>query len=147
MKIYARALLLAVFAVHAMIPVSASAHEPDSVGCASILNNADYAGTPVGGLLSELCARGFSIVEVKRTFLGRFRIVAENSSITREIVLTRKTGEILRVITTRNAHHDQDPSPASNAQTKSEPSKPGQQGGGGGQDDDDMENDDGGQDD
>jgi hypothetical protein len=45
---------------------------------------------------AALVAQGYSIVSVERTWLGRLRIVAQNSEIQREIVLHMTTGEVLR---------------------------------------------------
>lgn len=47
-------------------------------------------------IAAELQAQGYEIIEAKRTWLGRLRIVAENDETRRELVLNPGTGEILR---------------------------------------------------
>ena len=50
----------------------------------------------VAPVVSRLEAEGFTINEVKRTWLGRILITATDSNGLREIVLNRHNGEILR---------------------------------------------------
>lgn len=45
-------------------------------------------------LLSQLQATGYTIDDISRTFLGRFRVIASNGTTTREIIMSRTTGEI-----------------------------------------------------
>jgi hypothetical protein len=47
-------------------------------------------------ILEKLAAQGYVILEQGYTFLGRLRIVAENDTFYREIVVNPGTGEILR---------------------------------------------------
>lgn len=47
-------------------------------------------------IAAELQAQGYEILEANRTWLGRWRIVAEKDEIRREIVFNPGTGEILR---------------------------------------------------
>ncbi len=47
-------------------------------------------------LLERLEAEGFTIVEIKRTWLGRILILSSNGEYLRETVLNRRSGEILR---------------------------------------------------
>ncbi len=49
--------------------------------------------TPV---LSRLEAEGFTITEVRRTWLGRILVTATDSQNLREVVLNRHNGEVLR---------------------------------------------------
>lgn len=51
-----------------------------------------------------LQVRGYEILELRQTFLGRIRIVAQNDVHVREIVVSRTTGEIKRdiVLSTMN---------------------------------------------
>ena len=51
---------------------------------------------PLQEIATELQAEGYRIVEVRRTWLGRIRIEAENGDLRREIVFDRVTGEIRR---------------------------------------------------
>jgi len=50
----------------------------------------------IAPVISRLEAEGFTITEVKRTWLGRILITATNSQGLREIVLNRHNGEALR---------------------------------------------------
>ena len=54
------------------------------------------AETPTDTVVKHLQAQGFEDIEIKRTWLGRVRIRAENDSLEREIILNPATGEILR---------------------------------------------------
>lgn len=47
-------------------------------------------------LIQALAAEGYTRIEISRTWLGRTRISATGPGRTREIVLNRRTGEILR---------------------------------------------------
>lgn len=47
-------------------------------------------------LIQVLAAEGYTRIEISRTWLGRTRISATGPGRTREIVLNRRTGEILR---------------------------------------------------
>lgn len=51
---------------------------------------------PVDEILAEIREQGFTIVRVQRTWLGRVRIIAENASYRREVVIDPTTGEIRR---------------------------------------------------
>jgi hypothetical protein len=53
-------------------------------------------------LIEELKAEGFRYIEVKRTFLGRARIIAISAFETREIILNPTTGEVLRDLARNN---------------------------------------------
>ena len=44
----------------------------------------------------QLQLDGYEEITVSRTWLGRMRIVAEKKDVTREIILNRSTGEVLR---------------------------------------------------
>ena len=46
--------------------------------------------------VKQLQLDGYDEIEVKRTWLGRVRIIAEKDEIEREIILHRATGEVLR---------------------------------------------------
>jgi hypothetical protein len=52
--------------------------------------------TPVDEILITLRDKGYLIVENKRTWLGRQRIIAEKDGARREVVFNPGTGEILR---------------------------------------------------
>ncbi|MCR8723394.1 hypothetical protein [Frigidibacter sp. ROC022] len=45
-------------------------------------------------VVASLQNDGFTIDKISRTFLGRIRIVASNSKVVREVVVSRNTGEI-----------------------------------------------------
>ena len=47
-------------------------------------------------IVANLKAEGYELVEIRRTWLGRILIVSRNGTYLREIVLNRRTGEILR---------------------------------------------------
>lgn len=47
-------------------------------------------------LVASLTQQGYTIVEEGYTFLGRLRIVAQNDTLRREIVVNPGTGEVLR---------------------------------------------------
>lgn len=57
---------------------------------------ASYAGTVEQQVISRLQAQGYQVLEQSYTFLGRLRIVAQNGSLQREIVVNPGTGEVLR---------------------------------------------------
>ncbi|MEX0311604.1 MAG: hypothetical protein AB3N17_15315 [Tateyamaria sp.] len=55
-----------------------------------------WAGPVEDSIIRQLENQGFSQIEVRRTLLGRSRIVAQSASLYREIVVNPVTGEILR---------------------------------------------------
>lgn len=57
---------------------------------------AGHADDLVDSVVRQLRAQGYSTFVVERTLLGRIRIEAEGRNGEREIVLNRRTGEILR---------------------------------------------------
>jgi len=71
----------------------------------TLLGAALVAGAPVFAqslrdtIISQLTEQGFSKVTVSRTWLGRLRFVATNTTYRREIVLNPNTGEVLRDLT------------------------------------------------
>ena len=46
--------------------------------------------------VKQLQLDGYDEIEVKRTWLGRVRIIAEKDEIEREVILNPNTGEVLR---------------------------------------------------
>lgn len=52
-------------------------------------------------VIRQLEARGFVIAEVRRTLLGRMRIVSVRGEVTRELVIDPRNGAILRDYTVR----------------------------------------------
>ncbi|PTQ74418.1 hypothetical protein [Celeribacter persicus] len=50
----------------------------------------------VDQVIAQLKAQGYSRITMGRTLLGRTRIVAENDTMRREIIINPATGEILR---------------------------------------------------
>ena len=54
------------------------------------------AGPVEDSIVRQLRAQGFGDIAVNRTLLGRSRIVAQSSTLYREIVVNPATGEILR---------------------------------------------------
>ena len=55
----------------------------------------------VMALVEELKAEGYTYIEIRRTMLGRAKVMAEGPDGTREIVLSTTTGEVMR-----DAMHD-----------------------------------------
>jgi hypothetical protein len=51
---------------------------------------------PVDDIIAEIRDQGFEIVRVQETWLGRVRIVAQDESFRREVVIDPTTGEIRR---------------------------------------------------
>ena len=51
---------------------------------------------PVDDITEEIRSQGFKIVRVQRTWLGRVRIIGQNASFRREVVIDPTTGEIRR---------------------------------------------------
>ena len=47
-------------------------------------------------VFAQLQEQGFTVIEVRRTFLGRIRFIAESAYLYRELVINPQTGEILR---------------------------------------------------
>ncbi|MDJ0627034.1 MAG: hypothetical protein QNJ44_02140 [Rhodobacter sp.] len=54
------------------------------------------AADVTGAWVEQLKLDGYERITIKRTWLGRMRIVAERGEIEREIVINRRTGEVLR---------------------------------------------------
>ena len=63
-----------------------------SLSLASLL----YAGPVEDSIVQQLRNQGFTQIEVRRTLLGRSRIVAQSNRLYREIIVNPSTGEILR---------------------------------------------------
>jgi hypothetical protein len=55
---------------------------------------------PVDDIIAEIRDQGFSITRVQHTWLGRVRIIAQNDSFRREVVIDPTTGEIRRDLLT-----------------------------------------------
>jgi hypothetical protein len=55
---------------------------------------------PVDDIIAEIRAQGFEILRVDWTLLGRVRIVAQNATHRREVVIDPTTGEIRRDLLT-----------------------------------------------
>ena len=66
------------------------------------------AQSPVDTAVGQLEAQGFEIRSVRRTLLGRTRIVAESPEGRREIVLNPRNGLILRDFFDRDEEEDND---------------------------------------
>jgi hypothetical protein len=69
----------------------------------------------VDDVILQLQAAGFTIDEVTRTLLGRIRVLASNQTTTREIVMSRATGEILSDVVRRRDPAQRDTSGRSDA--------------------------------
>ena len=50
----------------------------------------------VQDLVEELKVSGFTYIEIRRTFLGRARIIAYSATEMREVIMNPTTGEVLR---------------------------------------------------
>ena len=100
----------------------------------------------VDSVVRQLRAQGYASIEVSRTWLGRIQIEAKRPGEEREIILNRKTGEILRDY----AHADADDDDHKLLDHHEENGGNGSEGGGGensghgggGDDDDDNDDDD-----
>ena len=66
----------------------------------------------VKDLIEELKAEGFTYIEVKRTFLGRARIIAISALEIREIILNATTREVLRDLAQGNPEALPNPEPS-----------------------------------
>ena len=64
-------------------------------------------------LIEDLKAEGFTYFEVKRTFLGRVRIVAISAFEIREIIMNATTSEVLRDLARGNPETLPNPEPSS----------------------------------
>ena len=51
---------------------------------------------PVDRVVEALQAMGFEVEHMSRTWLGRIRIEASNGTVSRELIVNRVTGEVLR---------------------------------------------------
>jgi hypothetical protein len=63
---------------------------------AGLLGPAAHAKSTEDSIVTELREQGFTRIEIRRTLLGRTRIVAESPAYEREIVLNPSSGVILR---------------------------------------------------
>lgn len=85
--------LLSALAVSMASPSFAqSSGQAQSVSEGSIV----VASLEYQNVISNLQSEGYKIIKVSRTLLGRIRIVARNGDHTREVVVSRTTGEIKR---------------------------------------------------
>ena len=73
---------------------TAAAQAPASEVRASEL--AALAGEDAARIAEDLSATGYRIKEIRRSFLGRIRLIFENDEFEREIVISHSTGEIKR---------------------------------------------------
>lgn len=63
---------------------------------AGLLGPPAHAASTEDGIVAELREQGFARIEIRRTLLGRTRIIATSPGYDREIVLNPSTGVILR---------------------------------------------------
>jgi len=63
---------------------------------AGLLGPPVHASTTEASIVAELREQGFSQVEIRRTLLGRTRIIAKSATYEREIILNPASGVILR---------------------------------------------------
>jgi len=61
-----------------------------------VLASPVWAADVTSAWVKQLALDGYEEITTSRTWLGRARIVAEKGNIEREIILNRRTGEILR---------------------------------------------------
>ncbi|WP_189799505.1 hypothetical protein [Tateyamaria sp. syn59] len=67
-----------------------------AIAFACAVSAPSFAGPIEDSIVRQLRDQGFSQIEVRRTLLGRSRIVARSRDLYREIVVSPVTGEILR---------------------------------------------------
>lgn len=107
-------------------------------------------------VLEQLQQQGFVIVDVRRTLLGRVRILANRGTLMREIVLDPRNGQILRDLVTRQGEgsppepqlpeyedDDEDDGEGGEEEEDDDDDDDGDADDGGGDDDDDEGGDDG----
>lgn len=75
---------------------------------AMCLGTGAIAQEKVQALVRQLQAQGYSQIEVKRTWLGRYRIEAKSGNREREIIMNENTGEVLRDYAEDDDDHDDD---------------------------------------
>lgn len=78
------------------------------------------------GVIARIEAEGFTVDEVKRSWLGRIIITASDQNELREVVLNRTSGEVLRDQRfSKETHGDERPAPPANEPDKrAQPSEP-----------------------
>lgn len=54
----------------------------------------EYAGEKAAEVIAQLQAAGYQVVDVSKTLLGRIKVTVQNEVHTREIFISRATGEI-----------------------------------------------------
>jgi hypothetical protein len=80
------------------IPGSGYSQSTTGRADSAMSQNANYqvAQQTYGDVIMQLQNGGYRIEEVKRTFLGRIRILARNKVHLREVIVSRSTGEVKR---------------------------------------------------
>ena len=63
---------------------------------------------PVDRVVEALSTMGFEVESISRTWLGRIRIEASNGRVSRELIVNRVTGEVLRDDWEDDDHDDND---------------------------------------
>lgn len=67
----------------------------------SLLAGPVLAADVTSAWIRQLALDGYEEITISRTWLGRVRIIAEKGEIEREIIINRRTGEVLRDYTRR----------------------------------------------
>lgn len=60
----------------------------------SLQSMVEYAGEKAAEVIAQLQAAGYQVVDVSKTLLGRIKVTVQNEVHTREIFISRATGEI-----------------------------------------------------
>ncbi len=83
-----------------------------------VLAGPGSAQTVVDGIVEQLQGAQYNNIRIRRTLLGRIRITAEGPIGSREIVVNRSTGGILRDHTVENSTH---PQPRAEGENRAQP--------------------------
>jgi hypothetical protein len=87
-----KSLLILMICVMATLSTPLAAQS--SNGTANVVELELVQARTLDDLLIQLQNAGYSIDDITRTFLGRIRVLASDATTTREVVMSRTTGEI-----------------------------------------------------
>lgn len=101
-----KSLLILMICVMATLSTPLAAQS--SNGTANVVELELVQARTLDDLLIQLQNAGYSIDDITRTFLGRIRVLASDATTTREVVMSRTTGEIFSdVVRSREPSPDQ----------------------------------------